>query len=273
MFGIALSLKLSHFKQLFEQPKALIIGLTSQLLLLPFLTFLLIILFQPQPSIALGMIMVAACPGGNISNFFALLAKGNVALSVGMTAFVTVLATVLTPFNFSFWGNLIPETAELLTAIHVSFSEMLKTVLMLLGLPLVMGMYFAHYFPKWTAKISQPIRILSIVFFAVFVVIAFANNLRLFLEYIHIIGIIVFLHNGIALLGGYTLAKLAGLPDNDAKTISIETGIQNAGLGLVLIFNFFGGLGGMAIVAGWWGIWHIFVGLSLSWWWGKKVDG
>ncbi|MFK7906510.1 MAG: bile acid:sodium symporter family protein, partial [Chitinophagales bacterium] len=223
----------------------------------------------PQASIALGMIMVAACPGGNISNFIALLAKGNVALSVGMTAFVTILATFITPFNFAFWGNMIPETAELLTVIHLSFGEMLRTVLMLLGFPLIVGMCFAHYFPQITAKISTPIRILSILFFAAFVVVAFATNIEFFLEYIHLIAGFVLIHNAIALLSGYGLAKAMRLSHHDAKTISIETGIQNSGLGLVLIFNFFGGLGGMAIVAAWWGIWHMVAGLSLAWWWGR----
>ncbi|MEZ4888901.1 MAG: bile acid:sodium symporter family protein [Chitinophagales bacterium] len=270
MFGVALTLKVEHFRTLFQQPKALITGLVSQLLLLPLLTFLLILLLKPQPSIALGMIMVAACPGGNISNFIALLAKGNVALSVGMTAFVTILATFLTPFNFAFWSSKVPETAELLTVIHLSFGEMLQTVLMLLGVPLIIGMCFAHYFPQWTAKISRPIRLLSIVFFAAFVVIAFASNLEFFLGYIHLIAGIVLVHNGLALVSGYTLAKSVKLSHQDAKTISIETGIQNSGLGLVLIFNFFGGLGGMAIVAAWWGIWHMVAGLSLAWWWGRK---
>lgn len=270
MFGVALTLKLEHFRTLFKQPKALFTGLTSQLLILPFLTYLLIVLLKPQPSIALGMIMVAACPGGNISNFIALLAKGNVALSVGMTAFVTILATFLTPFNFAFWGNMVPETAELLTVIHLSFGEMLKTVLMLLGVPLVVGMCFAHYLPQITSKISRPIRILSIVFFAAFVLVAFATNIAFFLEYIHLIAGIVLVHNGIALVSGYVLAKAMKLPHQDAKTISIETGIQNSGLGLVLIFNFFGGLGGMAIVAAWWGIWHMVAGLSLAWWWGRE---
>ena len=272
MFGVALNLKVEHFKILFRQPKTLIVGLTSQLLILPFLTFLLVLLIQPQPSIALGMFMVAACPGGNISNFISLLAKGNVALSVGMTAFVTLLATFLTPFNFSFWGNMLPETAELLKVIHLSFWEMLKTVLILLGIPLVMGMCVAHYLPKVTQKISPPIRILSLVFFALFVIVAFKNNIQFFLDYIYVIAGIVFVHNGIALFSGYVLARGAGLPHFDAKTISIETGIQNSGLGLVLIFNFFGGLGGMAMITAWWGIWHIIAGLVVAWWWGRKTQ-
>ncbi len=269
MFGVALELKLDDFRQILIKPKGPIVGVISQFILLPALTFCLIWLMKVEASMALGMILVAACPGGNISNFISLLAKGNVALSVTLTAIATLLAIVMTPFNFTFWGSLYPPSAKILTKISLDPIEMFTTVLFLLGIPLILGMWTTHQFPQLTKKIIKPIKILSIIIFAAFVVVALYNNFGYFLEYIHIIILIVFLHNAIAFIGGYGFAKLLGLDQASARSITIETGIQNSGLALVLIFGFFGGLGGMALIAAWWGIWHIVTGLSLAFVWSK----
>lgn len=269
MFGVALELKVEDFTRILKQPKAPIVGVISQFILLPFLTFLLVSALQINASMALGMMLVAACPGGNISNFISLLAKGNAALSVTLTAIATLLAAVLTPFNFAFWANLYPPASELLTTISIDPLEMFQTVLLLLGLPLILGMWTANRFPDFTAKIRKPIKTLSIFIFAGFVVIALSNNFDYFLEYIHLIVFVVLLHNAVAFLGGYGFAKLMKLDRSDTRSITIETGIQNSTLALVVIFGFFNGLGGMALIAAWWGIWHIIAGLSLASIWSK----
>ncbi len=270
MFGIALELKPASFKRVFLQPKVPLTGVFAQFFLLPLLTFLLVLLLQPIPSIALGMMLVAACPGGNISNFFAALAKGNTELSVSLTAIATLLAVVMTPFNFAFWASCYPETAALLQTVQLDIWDMFKTVLTLLALPLVTGMWVGHRFPVFTQRITKTVRILSIVFFIGFVVAAFAANVNSFLQYIHLVIGLVLIHNAVALFSGYSLARLLRFAPKDVKSITIETGIQNSGLGLILIFNFFDGLGGMAIVAAWWGIWHIVAGLSLGFFWSRK---
>jgi len=113
MFGVALDVKVSDFKLLVNKPKPIIIGFLSQFIMLPALTFILVLLIKPQPSIALGMFLVAACPGGNISNFMTKLAKGNTALSISLTAFSTLLAMFLTPFNFELWSNMYSPTAHI----------------------------------------------------------------------------------------------------------------------------------------------------------------
>ncbi len=264
MFGVALEIKPEHFRRIFQKPKLVLTGVFCQFFLLPFLTLLLVMALNPHPSLALGMFMVAACPGGNISNFFTLLSKGNVALSVSLSAIATLSAIVMTPFNFNFWGGLYGPTAELLQTIHIDFLEMLKIVLLLLGIPLVLGMWFAYRFPEITAKIVKPIKILSILFFLGFVVAAFAANFDNFINYVGAVFILVLLHNGVALLSGYSVAALLGLEEPDRRCITIETGIQNSGLALILIFNFFDGLGGMGVVAAWWGIWHMVSGLTLA---------
>lgn len=271
MFGVALSLKVADFKRIFEAPKAPLVGLTSQLILLPALTFLLVYLLQPKPSLALGMILVAACPGGNLSNFFSYLAKGNAALSVSMTAVVTLLAVVTTPFNFGFWGSFYEPAAPLLQSVSIDLWDMFKAVLMLLAVPLSLGMWFNYQFPNLTQRIQNPIKWLSILIFFGFVLGAFIANFDLFLEYVWLVLWMVFIHNLVALLTGYGFARLFRLPNKDVRSITIETGIQNSGLGLLLIFNFFNGLGGMAIVAAWWGIWHIVSGMTIAFFWSKRT--
>lgn len=270
MFGVALDLHWSDFKRLVSEPKSTLTGMTSQFLLLPFLTFLLVWAFGPHPSIALGMFLVAACPGGNISNFICQLAKGNVALSVSLTAITTMVAIFMTPLNFTFWGSILPGTKTLMQEISINPVDMFKTIVVLLGLPLVLGMLFNYHFPKLTARIKKPVKIASIIFFAAFVVIAFSNNYDYFLQYIHLVALMVLVHNGIGLLGGFLFAKIMKLPNIDARSISIETGIQNSALALILIFNFFDGKGGMALIAAWWGIWHILSGLTLAAFWSRK---
>lgn len=126
MFGIALDLKVADFKRVAESPKASFVGLTSQFILLPFITWLLVMIIRPQPSIALGMMLVAACPGGNISNFLTHLSKGNTALSVSLTAIGTVLAIVMTPFNLQLWASLYPPTSILLKEIQLNAIDLLN---------------------------------------------------------------------------------------------------------------------------------------------------
>lgn len=272
MFGVALELRITDFKRVLSSPKATFVGLFAQWVLLPFITIILIYIFNPQASIALGMVLVAVCPGGNISNFVSKLAGADTALSVSLTALTTSAAIFITPLSFAFWSNFIPASMELDSSIALDVYDMFFTILNLIIVPVAIGLMFGHYFPAVTQKIKKPINILSILIFAVFVVIAFMKNADYFLEFIHIIFIIVLFHNGLAFLGGFYMGKAFALNLSERKAVSIETGIQNSGLGLVIVFNFFDGLGGMAIVAGWWGIWHIIAGLSLAYFWsGNKI--
>lgn len=271
MFGIALEIKVSDFKNLLQKPGPAIIGLLSQFVVLPLLTFLLILALKPHPSIALGMILVAACPGGNISNFMSHLANANAALSVGLTSVSTFLSLLMTPLNFKLYGSLYEPTAELLTSIELDFWSVTKVVVLIIFLPLVTGLIVQFKLATIAKKVAPFFRYSSILIFIAFVVIAFSKNLNLFVNYIHLVIGLVFLHNLLALLTGYSVASLAALAHRDRRTLAIETGIQNSGLGLVLIFTFFEGLGGMAMVAAWWGIWHIISGLSLAAYWSRRA--
>ena len=284
MFGVALGIKWETLKNIFVKPKSILTGVVLQWIGLPLVTFLLIMAFNNliTPMVALGMILVASCPGGNISNFMSSFSKGNVELSVSMTAVATVCAPVITPFNFWAWGNLYLKFAALthtLTIPHleIPFSEIFKTVFIILGIPIVLGMLCAQYFPAFTEKIKKPFSIFSIVVFVVMVLGMFIPNWQMFIQYIIFIFILVLIHNACAFCTGYFGASLMKLPIRDRRSITIEVGIQNSGLGLTLLLNpaiFDPAIwnnpetgilyGGMLFVTAWWGIWHIISGLTLA---------
>jgi BASS family bile acid:Na+ symporter len=265
MFGISLNIKISEFKDVLTKPKSFIVGVVSQFVLLPAVTFLLVKILNPSPSVALGMILVAACPGGNVSNFISYISKGNLPLSVMLTSFSTITCVFFTPFNFWLYGSLYAKGIDI-PWVNISFWEMFQTVILLIGLPVVLGIFVGKFFPKFREKAKKPISWLSIIILSLFIVLALKNNFEYFLKYIHLIFILVLLHNASAFFIGWLAGKVTRLDRRDTKTISIETGIQNSGLGLILIFNpaLFNGSGGMAFVAAWWGIWHIIAGFAVA---------
>ena len=270
MFGVALDIRLEDFRRVARDPRGPIIGLGAQFLLLPAFTFLLTRIINPAPSLALGMILVAACPGGNFSNFLAHHAKANAALSVSMTAVSTALAIIMTPLNLAFWGGLNEGTAAILTKVDLDPIDLLVTILLILGIPLVAGMWVTARYPALAERLRKPMKIFSLTAFGVFIVGALAANWQHFLDHVGAVAIAVFLHNGFAILLGYWTARSMRSPIYDARAIGIEVGIQNSALGLILIFSFFNGLGGMAIVAAWWGVWHLISGLTVSTWWSRR---
>ncbi len=276
MFGVALGIKKQNFQNIKKDPKSIIIGLFSQFLLMPLMTFLLVIALELPVSISLGMLLVASCPGGNVSNFITSVARGNVALSVSLTAIADLASVIMTPLSFTMWGNLYIDTlSDLADPIHIPFFEVLKTITLLMGVPLALGLWFQHKFPKTTKKIYKTTKIVSFVIFIIFLVGAIAANFEYFKDYFWLLLPIVFVHNLLALTTGFSIAKLARQSLINTKTITIETGIQNSGIALVLIFNegiFKGGLGGAAFIVAMWGVWHIISGLVLSTIWSYKKE-
>lgn len=272
MFGVAINLRISDFALVLKNPKAALAGMISQFLLLPALTFLLVLILQPRPSFALGMMLVAACPGGNISNFMSSMAKGNTALSVSLTAVSSSLAIIMTPLNLTLWASLYAPTSGILSQVSLDFWQLLKTITLLLLIPIVLGMLLRKHKSSLADRLHPIMHYSSIAIFAAIVLMAFKANFDLFLDYIHLVIFLVLIHNAVALTAGYQMGRLFKLEQSDRRSIAIETGIQNSGLGLILIFSFFDGLGGMAIVAAWWGIWHILSGLSLAYFWNRNPD-
>lgn len=270
MFGVALGVTINDFKRLLKKPKILIVGIISQFILLPLVTFIFIKLVNPMPSIALGLMMVAACPGGNISNFITQMAKGNAALSVSLTAFATLISLVMTPFNLEFWGNMYAPTAQILKRVELNPWELVKLVTLILGIPLILGMLVRNYHPILSNKLAKFLKPISLSIFLIFIVLAFAKNFDIFINYVQYVLIIVVAHNSLAILTGFYFAKIMRLSYKNQKTLAIETGIQNSGLGLLLIFSFFNGLGGMALLVAFWAIWDIISGLLIATYWSKQ---
>ena len=277
MFGVALNIKPRTVKDVFKKPKSIVVGAVLQWFALPAITFAVVFALNRfiTPMIALGMILVASCPGGNISNFLSSLSKGNIVLSVSLTAITTSMAPIITPINFFVWGSLYSHFISMKSDIPmlvIPFFPMLEQILLLLGLPIVLGLLFAHYFPSATKKITTPSQVISVLLFVGMVVVSFAQNFQIFIDNIFYVFFIVMLHNAVALGTGYFGGKLAKLPHCDTKALTIETGIQNSGLGLILLFNhaifppeiWHGHYGGMLFITAWWGIWHIISGLCVS---------
>ncbi|MBQ5898751.1 MAG: bile acid:sodium symporter family protein [Alistipes sp.] len=277
MFGVALGIKPRTFKDVFASPKSVIVGVLSQWVALPAVTFIIALVLSPwiTPMIALGMILVASCPGGNISNFISSLSKGNIELSVSMTAITTAFAPIVTPFNFFLWGTLYSHIISIkadIPTLVIPFMPMLEQILLLLGVPIFLGLLFSRYFPNATKKITKPAQILSVLLFIGMVIVSFSQNFQLFLDNIFYVFFIVMIHNACALGSGFVLGTLTRVSTADRRSLTIETGIQNSGLGLILLFNtsifpaeiWHGHYGGMLFITAWWGIWHIVSGLTVA---------
>ena len=282
MFGVALGIKVQTFKEVFKSPKSVIVGMLLQWVALPAITCLLAIILNPiiTPMVAIGMLLVASCPGGNISNFMSSLSKGNVELSVSMTAITTAFAPLVTPFTFWFWGTLYCRFAAVrndIPTLEIPFMDMLEQILLILGLPIIAGVLFAHYFPNASKRIMKPAQILSILLFIGMVAVSLTQVLTAleskWAVYASILCalVVVILHNASALSTGYFGSGLMKLPPLDRRSLTIEVGIQNSGLGLALLFNpaifdpaLWNHNGGMVIITALWGIWHIVSGLTIS---------
>ncbi len=270
LFGIALDTRLEDFAAAVRRPLAIAVGVVAQFALLPALTFVLTLALNLRGSVALGLILVACCPPGNVSNILTHRARGDVALSVSMTAVGNVLAIFLMPLNFALWGGLHPSGKNLLEDIDLSAVDMLAEIALVIGMPFALGLTIVRFWPRvaaWGHRIIGP---LSFVALAAIIGIGVANNWGIFVDYIGVVLIAVFLHDALALLLGYSIGRASRLPADSTKAMTFEVGIRNAGLGLLLVFTYFDGLGGMALVAAWWGIWDIVAGLTLAQWWRSR---
>lgn len=282
MFGVALGIKPATFVDIIKNPKSILTGILCQLVLLPALTLVLIMICGNwiSPMIALGMILVASCPGGNISNFITSLSRGNSELSVSLTAFNTAACIFTTPLNFAFWGKLYLNFAgnrsiSTLPDLEIPLGDIFQSIFIIMGIPLILGILCGQYLPKVTKFLKKPLQHLSIIVFIAMVIIIFKGNFDVFMQAIQYIFLIVLLHNLLALGIGFSTSSLLKLPYKDRRTITIESGIQNSGLGLILLLNpnifpdtgAWANNGGMLVITAWWGVWHIISGLTLAFAW------
>mgnify|MGYP005749635773 CR=1 FL=1 len=271
MFGVSLQLRVDDFARLVREPRAPLVGLVAQFLLLPMITCVVTWALAIPAEFALGMILVASCPGGTFSNIMTWMGRGNVAVSVTMTAISSLAAVLMTPMNFALYGWLNPHTRPLLQQIAIDPFNVLLLVALVLALPIFLGMAAGKRFPLQAHKAEQPMRWVSLLLFLAFIVLALQKNMALFFEHVGSLFLLVVAHNGLALGIGYMAAALARLPVADRRAVTMEVGIQNSGLGLMILFTFFPQAGGMILITAMWGIWHLVSGLTLAQWWSRRV--
>ncbi|MCQ2065602.1 MAG: bile acid:sodium symporter family protein [Bacteroidaceae bacterium] len=276
MYGVALGLKPQSFRGVMNRPKSLFIGLACQWIALPAVTFLCCLLFHRilSPMVAMGLILVASCPGGAVSNFMTSVAKGNTELSILMSAVTTLGSPIFTPINYSIWGGLYVKYMDhaavtVLRTLQVSPLQMALNVVLIMGIPVALGLLTVRMAPKASDRIKEVFRYISIAIFIGIVAMMLSQNFAAFKEYIGCIFLIVLVHNLIGFGIGYTAASLGNTPVKDRRALTLEVGIQNSGLGLLILLN--SGIfppdvakGGMVFVTAWWGVWHIISGLILS---------
>ena len=276
MYGVALGLKPQFFRGVFNRPRALFLGLACQWLIFPFVTFLLCVLFHSfvPPIVAMGLILVASCPGGAVSNFMTSYAKGNAELSVLMSTVTTLGAPIFTPINYAIWGGLYTKYMDasagyVLRTLQVPPTQIALTVIVIIGIPVLLGLITVKFAPNASARLKDIMRYLSIVIFLCVAGMMMSQNFILFKENIGYVFIIVLIHNLVGFGVGYAASTVGKTPVKDRRAVTLETGIQNSGLGLLLLFNT--GIfppeiakGGMAFVTAWWGVWHIISGLLLG---------
>ncbi|BFM10969.1 bile acid:sodium symporter family protein [Simiduia litorea] len=271
IFGVSLTLKIDDFTRILRAPKAPMTGLIAQFMLLPAFTCVATWAVDMEPSMALGMMLVAACPGGTFSNIMTFIARGNLAVSVSMTAVSSVAAVLLTPFNFAFYASLNPNTKPLLQAIALDPLQMVTLFVFVLVLPLIAGMLCGKFFPTLVKKSEQPFRLFSIIALLAFVAVACAKNLQALVSHMGLLTVLVIAHNTFALGLGFIAAKMCRLAEPDTRAVTLEVGIQNSGLALVILFTFFPDQSNMLVVAAFWGIWHLVSGGLLATYWSRSA--
>ncbi|MBD9481596.1 bile acid:sodium symporter family protein [Pseudomonas sp. PDM14] len=271
MFGVSLELRADDFRRILRTPKAPLIGMLVQFVLLPASTCLLTIALPIDPELALGMILVATCPSGTFSNIMTWLGRGNVAVSASVTAVSSLTAGIFTPLNFALYAGLNPQTRALLTEISIDPLQLLAMVVLVLVLPMLAGMFFGKARPQLARRLEKPLRTFSLIVMLAFVGGALSKNLEQFAEHFHLFFWLVVTLNSMALLLGYACARLWRLPDADVRAVTLETGIHNSALGMALIFTFFPQAGGMLLIAAFWGCWQLISGLLLALYWSRRA--
>ncbi|GAA1353768.1 bile acid:sodium symporter family protein [Arthrobacter koreensis] len=270
ILGIALEVRPADFRTVARSPAAILLGIGAQYVLLPAVTVGIALALQVPASIALGMILVACCPPGGISNVLTHRAHGDVALSASMTAVSNLVAIIVMPLNVAFWAALSPSTNSLMRDFSLDRGGMLVQVLLIIGLPFALGMPLARRYPALTDRLRPWVQRIGLIALLAFIVAGTASNLEPLKEHLGTIFLVVALHDAVALAVGYWAAAAVRLDEASRRAVTFEVGARNTGLGLGLTLTFFSGLGGMAMVAAWWGIWDILAGLALAAWWRRR---
>ena len=271
VFSVALELKLDDFKRVAQTPWAVLCGLIPQFILLPVGTWLATLALDLPANMEAAMILVAACPGGSLSNVVTHMGRGNTALSVSISAVASVIALVATPFNFSWMIAANPETASWLQQLSLDPTGIWLSLVALLGIPLGLGLWASHRLPVLTERIRKPLGHFAVAALIVFIVVGLIKERQLLtLGLLPMLLLLVVLHNASGLFLGWITSKVMRVSERDRRAVMIEGGLQNSGLALGIIAVQFNSDLGMVTLASLWGIWHIISGMGLALYWRRK---
>lgn len=270
VLSVALELRLDDFRRVARSPRAVVCGLIPQFVLLPVATWLATLALELPPNVEAAMILVASCPGGSLSNVVTHFGRGNTALSVSISAVASMLALVLTPFNFAWMIAANPATAGWLRQLAIDPSDIWRSLALLLALPMAVGLVLAHRAPALAARLQKPLANFSLVALGLFIVAGLvAQRQLLTLGLLPTLGLVI-AHNALGLLLGYLCALAFRLTVPDRRAVVIEGGMQNSGLALGIIAVQFASDLGMVVVASLWGIWHIVSGMGCALYWRRQ---
>lgn len=270
MFAVALHLRWADFALVARMPRAVVAGLIPQFLLLPAATWALTMVLDLPANVELAMLLVAACPGGNVSNVVTHFARGNAALSVTLTAVASAAAVVMLPLNFAWTAAANPETERLLVALAVDQKLLWLNLLAMLGVPMVLGLWLGARRPQLAQRLQKPLGRMALGLLLVFIVAGLVGQRQLLTLSLLPTFALVVLHNLLGLGVGWLSARLFRVGWAERRTITIEVGMQNSALALAVIASQFQNDLGMVIIASLWGIWHIVSGLLLAAVWRRQ---
>lgn len=261
MFGMGMTLTVDDFKNIVRNPKGIFIGVFAQFLIMPLVAFFLVKAFNLPPEIAIGVILVGTCPGGTASNVIAYLAKGDVALSVSMSATSTILAPFVTPVLTYMLADAV---------IDVSVYSMMMSIVKMVLLPVLLGLSVHHFFEEFSRKINPFMPVLSSVTVVLTVGGVVALSAAKLLDVGLLMFVVVMCHNTFGLLLGYIMAKLFRLDEKRSRTVSIEVGMQNSGMAASLAVLYFDPIA--AIPGAIFSVWHNVSGAVLANYFAKHTD-
>ena len=260
MFGMGTAMSFNDFVGVIKMPKAVGIGLLCQFTIMPLVGFVIAKLFGFSPEVAAGIILVGSSPSGLASNVMSYLAKANLALSITLTAFATLLAPILTPFLMQVLaGQLVP----------VDFVAMVWSITKIVILPILAGLIFNHFFHgkvPWLDK-AMPIVSMSAIAFIITIITAAGRDSLLTIGMALVAAAI--LHNALGYFMGYWSSRLFRMPEKDCRTIALEVGMQNSGLASGLALEM-GKLATVGLAPAIFGPWMNITGSSLATWWRDK---
>ena len=251
MFCMGITLKVEDFKVLFTRPKDIAIGAIAQFTIMPLLAFLLSLAFRLPPELAIGVILVGTCPGGISSNVITYLAKGDVPLSVGMTSVSTILAPLATPLLTLLYAG---------EKIDVNAVSMFISILQVVILPIVLGFIINKFFHKFVEHFKDVLPLISVIAVVAIVAAVVSANSQRLMQVGHLVVIVIIIHNTLGYMLGYFLGKVCKFNNAKCKTISIEVGMQNAGLASSLASTHFAYMALAAVPGAIGSVWHCISG-------------